>query len=191
MAQHMAQEAATGKPAPPMSQRVKPWSVYELYPTRDGKEIFLAILSERHWHTLCHLLSFEGAAEDPRFTDNTARLAYREEISTMIRTATLQIDHDTLCSQLEASGMPFAPLRTPSDLFDDPQLNVEGRMLPIRMANGEIANLPPLPFAIEGETMKLRRQPADIGEHSTEILTSLGHDKAQIDALVASGVLRR
>ena len=109
----------------------------------------------------------------------------------MIRTATLQIDHDTLCSQLEASGMPFAPLRTPSDLFDDPQLNVEGRMLPIRMANGEIANLPPLPFAIEGETMKLRRQPADIGEHSTEILTSLGHDKAQIDALVASGVLRR
>jgi crotonobetainyl-CoA:carnitine CoA-transferase CaiB-like acyl-CoA transferase len=191
MAQHMAQEAATGKAVPPMAQRAKAWSVYELYPTRDGKEIFLAVISDRHWRDLCHLLDLDSAALEPRFTDNTARLAHREEISAMIRSATQQRDFDTLCVQLEASGLPFAPLRTPSDLFDDPQLNVEGRMLPIRMPNGEVAKLPPLPFSIEGETMKLRRQPAAAGEHSTEILAGLGHDQTQIDTLVASGAIRR
>lgn len=189
MAQHMAQEAATGKPVPPMTMRAKSWSVYELYPTRDGKEVFLAVISDKHWRSLCRLLGLETAAGDPRFTDNTARLQHRETIAALIREATLRFDFDPLCVLLEQAGVPFAPLRTPSDLFDDPQMNAEGRMLPIRMASGKTAKLPPLPFAIEGETMKLRRQPPGAGEHSAEILTGLGLGEAQIAALQASGAI--
>jgi hypothetical protein len=90
---------------------------------------------------------------------------------------------------LDGAGLPFAPVRTPSDLFEDPQMNVPGRMLPIRLANGRETRLPPLPLAIDGETMGMRIQPASAGQHSSEVMDSLGYDATRQAALRGSGAV--
>ena len=52
---------------------------------------------------------------------------------------------------LDEANIPFAPVRTPSDLFDDPQMNAHGRMLPIRMPKGNVAKLPTTPICFDDE----------------------------------------
>ena len=66
---------------------------------------------------------------------------------------------------LDEANIPFSPVRTPSDLFDDPQLNAFGRALAVRMPKGNVANLPSLPFCIDDEAPALRMQPPAAGEH--------------------------
>jgi crotonobetainyl-CoA:carnitine CoA-transferase CaiB-like acyl-CoA transferase len=74
-------------------------------------------------------------------------------------------------------------VRTPSDLFDDPQLNAFDRALKVQMPKGNIANLPGLPFCVDNEAPALRMQPPTAGEHTDAILRALGYSAERIDAL--------
>ena len=76
---------------------------------------------------------------------------------------------------MDEANIPFSPVRTPSDLFDDPQLNAFGRALAVRMPKGNVANLPGLPFCIDDEAPALRMQPPAAGEHTDAILSALGY----------------
>ena len=38
---------------------------------------------------------------------------------------------------MDEANIPFSPVRTPSDLFDDPQLNAFGRALAVTDAEGQ------------------------------------------------------
>lgn len=190
VAQHMAQEAVTGRPAVPMPARAKTWSIYEPFATADGRLIFIAVLAEKHWQALCRLLGLPDLADDPRLRTNAERIRLRDEVQPRIEAAVALRGHDALCDALQAAGIPFSPVRTPSDLFEDPQMNAEGRMLPIRMGTGETKKLPPLPLAIDGATMGLRRQPPGVGEHTAEVLASIGYDADAIAALREAGAAR-
>ena len=51
--QHMAGEAATGQPSPPMPARSSAWGIYETFPTADGTMLFIGITSNNHWRAFC------------------------------------------------------------------------------------------------------------------------------------------
>jgi crotonobetainyl-CoA:carnitine CoA-transferase CaiB-like acyl-CoA transferase len=72
----------------------------------------------------------------------------------------------TLGEKLERLKIPYAPLATPADLFDDPHLNQGKRMLDTLFPNGEHAKLPGLPLEIGDHAIGLRRQPPRMGEHT-------------------------
>jgi crotonobetainyl-CoA:carnitine CoA-transferase CaiB-like acyl-CoA transferase len=74
-------------------------------------------------------------------------------------------------------------------LFDDPQLNAQGRMLDIEFGGGRHAKLPRLPIEIGGHDFALRRQAPAIGEHTAEILAELGFARQEITALATRGVV--
>jgi crotonobetainyl-CoA:carnitine CoA-transferase CaiB-like acyl-CoA transferase len=84
---------------------------------------------------------------------------------------------------MDEANIPFSPVRTPSDLFDDPQLNAFDRALKIRMPKGNVANLPSLPFCIDDDAPELRMQPPAAGEHTDAILSALGYGAEQIARL--------
>ena len=84
---------------------------------------------------------------------------------------------------MDEANIPFSPVRTPSDLFDDPQLNASGRALAMRMPKGNVANLPSLPICFDDETPGLRMQPPGAGEHTDAILTALGYSPERIAEL--------
>jgi len=51
------------------------------------------------------------------------------------------------------------------------------------MPKGNVANLPALPFCIDGETPALRSQPPLAGEHTEAILQTLGYSVDRIAQL--------
>jgi crotonobetainyl-CoA:carnitine CoA-transferase CaiB-like acyl-CoA transferase len=181
--QHMAGEAATGKPPPPMPARTRTWGVYETFPTRDGKQLFIGITSDNQWRSFCRIFDRPDLLADMRFATNADRLANREALHAHVREIALAHDEAELSRLLDPAAIPFAPVRRPSDLFDDPQLNANGRMLPIRMPNGRVAGLPSLPVCFDSVAPGLRLQPPALGEHTDAVLQGLGYDAARITAL--------
>ncbi|HUB15549.1 MAG TPA: CaiB/BaiF CoA-transferase family protein [Acetobacteraceae bacterium] len=189
VAQHMAGEAATGAPPPPMPARTGAWGIYETFPTKNGEKLFIGITSDNHWRTFCDKFARPELFADPRFTTNADRVNNRPALREYVAEIALQHDIATLEHLMDEANIPFSPVRTPSDLFRDPQLNAHGRMLPIRMPHGNVAKLPTTPICFGDEAPALRRQPPAAGEHTHEVLRALGYTDAQIAELRDHGAV--
>ncbi|MGZ0188812.1 MAG: CoA transferase, partial [Alphaproteobacteria bacterium] len=187
--QHLAGEVVTGRETPPMPARIGAWSVYETFETKDGRHVFIGLTSDNHWRRFRDRFGLEHLTEDPDFATNESRVAVRPKLLPMVAEIALQFDHDALLEILETIEVPFSPVAKPSDLFDDPQLNAGGRMLPVEMPNGKVAKLPRLPIEVGDHDFGLRRQPPEIGADTQDILAEAGFSAADIQALADAGAI--
>ena len=161
--QHMAGEAATGTPSPPMPARSGAWGIYETFPTLNGEKLFIGITSDNHWRSFCAKFARPDLLADERFTTNADRVRNRPALREIVAAIVRDVAIADLERIMDEANIPFSAVRTPSDLFDDPQLNAFGRALAVRMPKGNVAKLPGLPFCIDDEAPALRMQPPAAG----------------------------
>jgi crotonobetainyl-CoA:carnitine CoA-transferase CaiB-like acyl-CoA transferase len=183
MAQHMAGEAATGRPPPPMPAREGAWAIYEPFETKDGEQIFVGLTSDRQWKRFCEHFKRDDLLQNTAYKTNEDRVRSRPTLKPIVAAIVAQHTQSELTDLFDHIDIPFAPVAKPSDLFDDPQLNARGRMLEVAFANGKRAKIPGLPVEIGDHDLALRRQAPGIGEHTAEILGELGLAKNEIHAL--------
>jgi crotonobetainyl-CoA:carnitine CoA-transferase CaiB-like acyl-CoA transferase len=187
--QHMAGEAATGTPSPPMPARSGAWGIYETFPTLNGEKLFIGITSDNHWRSFCDKFGRPDLLADERFRSNADRVKNRPALREIVTAIVAARGIAELERIMDEANIPFSPVRTPSDLFDDPQLNAFGRALAITMPRGNVANLPGLPFCIDDEAPALRMQPPRSGEHTDAILIALGYSAERIAELRQAGAI--
>ena len=96
-----------------------------------------------------------------------------------------------LMDKLEKTGLPFAPIARPEDLFDDPHLNASEGLVPFTVTDGEFkgetASLPALPIEMDGQRFGLHQPVPHAGQHTREVLAAVGYSAEDIDALLADG----
>jgi crotonobetainyl-CoA:carnitine CoA-transferase CaiB-like acyl-CoA transferase len=76
---------------------------------------------------------------------------------------------ERICSE---GGLPFARINTPSDLFDDPQLNAGG-MVPLTLPDGKATRIPAMPIQMGDHRLGARLPLPTVGQHNDEILGPL------------------
>lgn len=189
MTQHLAGEVVTGRETPPMPARQGAWAVYETFETQDERHVFIGLTSDNHWRRFRDRFGLEHLKDDPDFATNESRVAVRPKLLPLVAEIAKRHDHDALLAILEDIGVPFSPVARPTDLFEDPQLNAGGRMLPVTMPNGETAKLPRLPIEVGDHDFALRRQPPVVGADTAEVLKAAGFADDEIAALRESGVV--
>ncbi|MEM1380671.1 MAG: CaiB/BaiF CoA-transferase family protein [Pseudomonadota bacterium] len=187
--QHMAQYAVTGSPAAPMPARVSAWAVYDVFDVKDEEKIFIGVVSDGQWRTLCEAFDLQDWAADASLAENNARVAKRDIILPRLRTIFAGYTRDALSEKLEKLGLPFAPIKRPEDLFDDPHLQASGGLLDMEIPDGGEIALPAMPLSIDHQRPGLHINPPDIGQHTEEILSALGIDKARISELAEEGLI--
>ncbi len=185
--QHMAGEAATGQPSPPMPVRSSAWGIYETFPTADGTPLFIGITSDNHWRAFCKAFRRPDLLADTRFTSNADRVSNRPALHAIVAEIASAHEIATLSGIFDRAGIPFSPVNRPSDLLEDP--HALAHALPISLPNGEIARLPPLPIAIDDTSLGVRMQPPGIGEHTTQVLQELGYSPERIETLRRAGAV--
>src|SRR5204863_6489527 len=87
-----------------------------------------------------------------------------------------------LAERLERARVPFAPLRRPDQLVDDPHLNASGQFIATPLPGRGPAKLPKLPVRSTAYEFGLRRPAPRLGEHTREVLLEYGLTKDEIDA---------
>ena len=186
VAQHMSQFAVTGTPSIPMPESRRAWAVYDVFTTKDSKQLFIGIVSDKQWKLFCEEFKREDLLNNPSLATNNQRSAAREHLKPVLEKLFSSLSQEGLMAICERIGLPFAPITKPHELFDDPHLNKSGNLLNITLPNGKgKAQVPGLPLTLDGRRTEIRYDLPELGEHSREILEELGYSKSQIDDLVA------
>jgi crotonobetainyl-CoA:carnitine CoA-transferase CaiB-like acyl-CoA transferase len=189
MTQHMAGQAVTGRPPPPMPARQGAWAIYEPFATADGQQIFVGLTSDQQWRRFWIHFGRQDMIDDPAYRTNQDRVRERPVLLPIVAAVLAHHKLADLCALFDRIDVPFSPVAKPGDLFDDPQLNAHDRMLDIAFANGVRARMPRIPVEIGDHDLGLRRQAPAIGEHTAEILAELGVTTAEIDRLQRRGIV--
>jgi crotonobetainyl-CoA:carnitine CoA-transferase CaiB-like acyl-CoA transferase len=196
VAQHMMQFAVTGKPAAPMASRIAAWGVYDVFTVKDGEQIFLAVVSDTQWEIFCDAFDFPDLKSDTRLSDNNKRVTSRDWMMPLLRDRLAAYGAAEISGRFEAHGLPYAPITRPHDLFDDLHLVSTGGLAPVSVpadASGARHAIdtatPLLPLTLNGQRLPLRMGPPSLGEHTEELLGSLGYHASAIAELRAAGVL--
>ena len=189
MGTHMSGEAIQQKEVPPMPVRWSAWAVYEVMETSDAEQVFIGITSDNHWQRFCEKFGRPDLLADPELKTNEDRVAAQERLKPMVRDMIRAHTKAEVLAICEEINIPFAPVAETKDLFDDPQLNANGRMLETRLPDGRTAKLPRLPIEIGDHDLGLRMQPPKMGEHTREILGELGYTAEMLDQLEVDNII--
>jgi crotonobetainyl-CoA:carnitine CoA-transferase CaiB-like acyl-CoA transferase len=191
--QHMLQFAMTGRAPAPMPARVSPWAVYDVFTVKGGEQIFLAAVSDAQWATFCDALGLDDLRADPALATNNQRVAARVTLLATLRERLAHRSADELATLMERAGLPFAPIRRPEELFDDPHLNATGGLADVRLPDGERAGQTVkttlFPITMADRRLGVRLDPPKLGEHTRELLATLGFTGDEIDALYATSAV--
>ncbi|NQV94382.1 MAG: CoA transferase [Sphingomonadales bacterium] len=180
--QHMAQKAVTGQAADPMPARISAWAIYDVFQTQD-EPIFIGVVTDALWEKFCTLFELDELWTDESIRENNKRVAARGRIMPQIRELISNYKRDDLIAKLEGTGLPFAPIARPEDMFDDPHLSASGGLEDVTMVNGETVRLPALPIEMNGQRLSEAAELQDIGAQTDSLLVELQYSAEEIQAM--------
>jgi crotonobetainyl-CoA:carnitine CoA-transferase CaiB-like acyl-CoA transferase len=181
--------AVTGQPAKPMPVRISAWAIYDVFETADAEQVFVGIVSDGLWQKFCDAFGWATEGADPAYKTNAQRVAQREALLPRVRELFKSYRRAELVAILERTGLPFAPIGKPEEMFDDPHLAANGSLGPTTLPDGRATRLPILPIEMDGRRPTQGGTLARVGEHCDEILTGLGFAPGDIADLRARKVV--
>ena len=130
-------------------------------------------------------------ADDPRFATNDARVAHRDELTTMIEDWMAGFDSDDeVLAVLDAHRVPCSKVLSPAELAEEEHLLERGTIREVDDPVAGRVTIPGFPLVVDGSRPAASAPAPLLGEHNRAVLREmLGFDDARIDALESSGVL--
>ena len=187
--QHMAQKAVTGEAARPMPVRISAWAIYDVFETSDGGQVFVGIVSDSLWEKFCRAFDLADLWANQEYRTNSKRVLARDTLLPQVREVFKRFTKEALVDKLERTGLPFAPINRPEDMFEDPHLLASGGLGDVTLPDGRTTKLPLLPIELDGHRPTRGGSLPRPGEHTREVLRELGYGDAEIDRMIADGAV--
>jgi len=165
-----------------------------LYPrgafkTKDGY-IALNVPDNRVWSRLAKVMGREDLIDDPRSNTGAARAAHSDFLQPIIENWLAGLTREEAVNRLNEAGVPTGPVYTAEDVFRDPHVKARGMLMPVtdpEVGTYRFARTPPHLSAAP----ELPAEPApNLGQHTAQILRSLGYAADEVAALHAEGVVQ-
>lgn len=162
---------------------------YNVYPTSDG---YIAIITndDRHWLSLTEALGCRELAADPRFGTVEDRCARMDEVDAALAEQTRCYSKDELFKRLIGSRVPCAPVRTLTEVVNDPHLHARGSLHWIDHPEYGRIVVPSSPIRFSGEASVPYQPSSALGQDTDAILSDrLSLNDAEIGQLRANNVI--
>jgi crotonobetainyl-CoA:carnitine CoA-transferase CaiB-like acyl-CoA transferase len=161
------------------------------YETLDDQWLLLAMVQEdKLWPGLCRAMRSPELEADPRFTTRTARRARARELHGILAPLFRKHDLAHWRAALDKEQITFGHAARICDLASDPQLEAAGVFCETRDSKGRTVRSIASPISVEGSPRAETRPAPAIGQHTDELLASLGYDSSARAALRARGTIR-
>ncbi|WP_368498241.1 CaiB/BaiF CoA transferase family protein [Herbiconiux sp. A18JL235] len=157
---------------------------YGVFPTADG---FIA-LSFAESEMLARVFDDERFL---RFDMERDGFAHKDEISRLVREGLASGSTEHWLQVLTAAGAWVGPVYGYDDLLTDPQVVHNGSFVEYEHPTEGTVRTPGFNFRLGASRQEVTRPAPLVGQHSGEILAELGLERAEIDTLIASGVVRQ
>lgn len=154
---------------------------YGVFQTRDKSYLTLSIAHEDHfWRNLCHALGKGELSEMPR----EERYQRRGEIISMLREIFKEKTRAQWLKLLSEADVPCGPVYTIEEVVSDPQILHRGMIV-------EVAGIKQVahPIKFSQTPAQVRMLQPELGEHTEEILSSLGYSAQEMEELRNQGIV--
>jgi crotonobetainyl-CoA:carnitine CoA-transferase CaiB-like acyl-CoA transferase len=160
-----------------------------VYRTRDGRWISISASMQSMAERLYAAVGVPDMTKDPRFADNSARLAHPEEAERPVAEFIARHDCAECLAIFEKAEVTAAPIYDIDQFVADP--HVQARQIVVDVPDAEIGsvtvhNVIPRLSATPGA---LRRPAPKLGEHTAEVLGRLGIGAKELSALRDEGIV--
>ena len=149
------------------------------YPTRDGKFVIVGANNDAIFKRMMTAIGRADLADDPALGTNAGRVLRTSELDGAIADWTRQHDLEHVLAALEKAQIPSGKVYDVSDIVKDAHYIARGMLEQHQLPDGKPVKLP-------GIVPKLSETPGAtawvgprLGEHTQEVLTSLGYSEAQ------------
>ncbi len=159
------------------------------YPCKDGSYVIIAGNSDGIYKRLMHAIGRADLAEDPRFARNDLRAQHTEFLDDAIGEWTKQHTLNEALATLEGAAVPSGRIYTAGDIHADPHYRARDMIQSYDLPDGT-------PIDFPGIVPKLSETPGTtewlgpkLGEHTEEVLASIGIDNRACAELRAQGIV--
>lgn len=162
---------------------------YQVFEASDGYFI-LAVGNDSHWNSFVKAMNME-IFEDPRFATNPDRVRNRDVLIPIMEEIFKQKTVKEWIALFEGVKIPCGPVNKFSDILNDP--HVLEREMVVKVPHDEWGMLEMLgiPIKLSRTPGQVHSVPPKLGEHTEQVLKNLGYDEMEIEALEASGAVKR
>ena len=169
------------------------YSLTGVFTTTNGW-INIAASGQAMWEGLCRVLA-ENAADgcaqlaNPAFATPQSRLEHRDEVTEAVNSLLSSNTSAHWLQRLNEPGVPSGPINTIDQVFADPQVQHLGMVEEIPSPHFDPLRVVGQPFRLSGTESGVRLRPPERGEHTDEILATLGYTSEAIAGLRERGVV--
>jgi crotonobetainyl-CoA:carnitine CoA-transferase CaiB-like acyl-CoA transferase len=157
---------------------------YGSYETRDGRWIYLLILTDAHWSKLTSALAM-AEGKDSELAKLRDRKRQRERVEEAVSAAIKALAFDEVEHRLSAVGLGFHEVLPLERVLETPQARAPGKLHDVHFRGLEF-EVPAFPG---GMATAGTMTPPELGEHTSELLAELGYSETETNALIAGGAV--
>ena len=157
------------------------------FKTADGV-MNIAANKQEQFEALCQIIDNPSLVQDPRFADRKDRLANRSALTAELEAAFATAPTHEWVEKLTTNGVPTGPIWSVPEALAHPQLADRGLLQTHRVGSADL-QLVGIGAKLDGVAPGVDSPPPTLGEHTNDILSELGYDKAQISGLKEEGAI--
>lgn len=160
------------------------------YLTADGAYVVIAGNSDPIYKRLMTSIGRSDLAEAPEFAHNDGRAAKSGLLDAAITHWTSSLPIDQVLSALEAAEVPAGRIYSVADIVGDPHYQARDMLLNAELPGGVSVKMPGIVPKLSETPGGVNWQGPTLGQHTDDILGSLGLTVADIQRLKTSGVVQ-
>lgn len=149
------------------------------FKTKDIYVVISAALDE-HFFALCDILGLGELKKDPRFSvmSERAKSKNQAELVWILEKVTSAMPGMELVEKLAAEGIPCGPVNDLEKIFADPHVKAREMVYEFdHPVDGRKVKVPGIPTKMSSTPPRIRSIAPRLGQHTEEILVSLGYTK--------------
>ncbi|HJY77732.1 MAG TPA: CaiB/BaiF CoA-transferase family protein [Burkholderiales bacterium] len=154
-----------------------------LYPCRDGAYVLIAGNADALFKRLMSAIGRDDLRDDPALAKNDGRAAQMARIDDAISAWTKQRTQQHVLDEMEKAEVPAGRIYTAADIAADPHYAARGMIQDIVAGDGERLRVPGVIPKLSATPGAIRSPAPKLGEHTDEILASIGVGREEISRL--------
>ena len=159
------------------------------YSTSDGQYVVIGANADSIFRRLMTLIGRDDLSNDDSLADNAGRCKRVEELDCVIAEWTARYKVDEVVALLNSAQVPNGKIFSIADIARDAQYLARGMIQEVTLPDGTSLKVPGIVPKLSDTPGGLNWVGPDLGEHTQEILLSLGYDAVQIEAMCSRKIV--
>jgi crotonobetainyl-CoA:carnitine CoA-transferase CaiB-like acyl-CoA transferase len=159
------------------------------YLCKDGRYALIAGNGDSIYKRLMESIGRSDLASNPELANNVGRAANVERIDQAISDFTCQHDLESVLDLMNKAGVPAGKSYDAADIAKDPHYQARDMILEATLPDGSTVAVPGIVPKLSATPGQINREAPTLGQHTAEILDSLGIDATKQSDWKSRGII--